>query len=221
MRQAIASRLGKSYRNAVHVTVHRTIDIEELTSATTVANDYLDRDISITDLVLLAVSTTISEYPEFNATFEDGTHTLYESQNIGVAVDVERGLVTPVLERLDERSLSDIAAERQRLTDLVVAGDHDRSDLAGGTFTVSNLGVFGVDSFTPIINPPQVAILGLDRIQERPVKGGDDIAFRSHMGFDLTFDHRVVDGADAARFLNTLAGHLKDPWALLLANVDR
>jgi pyruvate/2-oxoglutarate dehydrogenase complex dihydrolipoamide acyltransferase (E2) component len=221
MRRAIAARLGESYRNAVHVTVHRTVDVEELLAAATVADDYLTADVSVTDLLLVAVSETLAEHPAFNAIFEDGTHTLYKSQNVGIAVDVDRGLVTPVIERVDERSLSDIAVERNRLTDLVVAGDHEMSDLAGGTFTVSNLGVFGVDSFTPIINPPQVAILGIDRIQERPVRDGDDVTFRRHVGFDLTFDHRVIDGADAARFLATLAGHVREPWELLLTSVDR
>jgi len=92
-------------------------------------------------------------------------------------------------------------------------------DLSGGTFTVTNLGVLGVDSFDPIINPPQVAILGVDRISERPTAVDGEVAVRSWMGFDLSFDHRVVDGADAARFLDTLAGYIESPWTTLFDRV--
>ena len=88
-------------------------------------------------------------------------------------------------------------------------------DLQGGTFTVTNLGVLGVESFDPIINPPQVAILGVNAIQQRPVPEGDEVAFKKHLPLDLSFDHRVVDGADAARFLATLTNHIENPMALL------
>jgi len=219
MRRTIADRLGRSHREAPHVTVHREIDVEELIKAVDVADRYADVDVSVTDLLLLAVSATLADHPEFNGTFEEDIHTIYHDQHIGVAVDIEGGLVTPVVENVDSVSLDELVSRRQSLTQKVLDGDYTGDDITGGTFTVSNLGVFGVDSFTPIINPPEVAILGVDRISEEPVPDGNGFEFRRHMGFDLSFDHRVVDGADAAKFLATLAEHVRDPLPLLLERV--
>lgn len=218
MRQAIADRLGQSYREAVHVTLSRTVDVEEPVGATDIADQYLDVDVSLTDLLLIAVSSTLAEHPEFNATFEDEIHELRYEQNIGIAVDIDRGLVTPVIKDVESKSLAELVSERRRLTQRVLDDEHSMDDLSDGTFTITNLGVLGIDSFTPIINPPQIAILAINRIREQPVRdgNGDGVAFRRHIGFDLTFDHRVVDGADAARFLESLAENVRDPWPLLL-----
>jgi len=220
MRRTIGERLGRSHREAPHVTVHREIEIEELLEATDLADRYVDTDVTITDLLLIAVSATLNEYPEFNGAFEDDIHTIYHDQHIGIAVDIEGGLVTPVIENVESLPLNELAETRQALTRKVLDGDYTGNDITGGTFTVTNLGVFGVDSFTPIINPPEIAILGIDRISEEPVPDGDDgVVFRKHMGFDLSFDHRVVDGADAARFLQMLDEHISDPLPLLLDRV--
>ncbi|PGF16660.1 dihydrolipoyllysine acetyltransferase [Natrinema sp. CBA1119] len=207
-RRTIANRLQESYRNAVHVTASRDVDAEALLRATETADAQLERDVSVIDLVLCAVSATLEEHPAFNATFEDETHRLYEEHNIGVAIDTEAGLVAPVLRDIGSKPLDEIAAERRRVTESVQSGEHSMSDLRGGTFTVTNLGVLGIDSFTPIINPPEIAILGVNRIRERPQRGDDGIEFRNRMNVDLSFDHRIVDGADAARFLATLADRL-------------
>lgn len=205
MRRTIANRLQDSYRNAVHVTASRDIDAEALLRATEIADTRLDVDVSVVDVVLCAVSATLEEHPSFNATFEDETHRLYEEHNVGVAVDIEAGLVAPVLRDIGSKSLDEIAAERRRVTETVRSGEHSMTDLRGGTFTVTNLGALGVDSFTPIINPPEIAILGVNRIRERAQRGDDGIELRNRMNVDLSFDHRIVDGADAARFLETLA----------------
>ncbi|WP_435176421.1 2-oxo acid dehydrogenase subunit E2 [Halorussus sp. AFM4] len=215
MRRTIADRLQESYRNAVHVTASREVDAEALVRAADTADDRLDADVSIIDLVLCALSATLDEHPAFNATFEEGTHCLYEQHNVGVAVDIEAGLVTPVLRDVGSKSLGDIATERRELTESVRAGDYSMSDLRGGTVTVTNLGVLGVDSFTPVINPPEVAILGVNRIRERAERGDDGVEFRRRTNFDLSFDHRVVDGADAARFLDTLADEVTDAEAFV------
>lgn len=202
MRKTIADRLQESYRNAVHVTVGRSVAADRLVR--TVETAPSESDVSIVDGVLLALSESLDDHPEFNATFEDGVHRLYEDQHVGVAVDIEEGLVTPVVRDLDTMSVEEIADERRRLTDLVGSGDHSMSDLKAGTITVSNLGTLGVDSFTPIINPPEVAILGVSQLRERAVPTDEGAEFRPFIRFDLTIDHRVVDGADAARFLETL-----------------
>lgn len=215
MRKTIANRLQESYRNAVHVTVSREVDAESLVRASEDADDRLDVGVSIFDLVLVALSATLDDHPAFNATFEDGTHCLYEEHNLGIAVDIEAGLVSPVLRDVDSKSLAELASERRRMTDDVQAGEYSMGDLQGGTFTVTNLGVLGVDSFTPVINPPEVAILGVNRIRERAQRGDDGIEFRRQMNLDLSFDHRVVDGADAARFLDTLAGNIGNAGELV------
>ena len=207
MRRTIANRLQESYRNAVHVTASREVDAEALFRATETANARLEADVSLVDVVLAALSVTLADHPAFNATFEDGTHRTYEEHNVGVAVDIEAGLVTPVLRDVGSKSLDEIATERRRLTETVQSGEYTMRDFRGGTVTVTNLGVLGVDSFTPVINPPEVAILGIGRVRERPQRSGDGLEFRRELTYDLSFDHRVVDGADAARFLETLAEH--------------
>ncbi|APW99585.1 dihydrolipoyllysine acetyltransferase [Halobiforma lacisalsi AJ5] len=221
MRRTIASRLSESYREAVHVTVHREADAEALFAAVDAADDALETDVSLQDLLLLAVSATLEDHSAFNATFEDDAHRIWAEHNLGVAVDVEQGLIAPVLRDVGSKSLSEVAEERRDLVDDALSGDYTMDDLRGGTFTVTNLGVLGVESFDPIINPPQVAILGVDAIEEEPVRTeAGDVEWRRHLPLDLSFDHRVVDGADAARFLETLVGHLEEPTSLLPAEVD-
>ncbi len=215
MRRTIAQRLGQSYRDAVHVTEHRTVDAEALLAATDAAKASVDADISVNDVLLVALSATLAEHPAFNATFEDDTHRLYEEHNVCVAVDVDAGLVAPVVRDVGSLSLDTLSERRREVTRRTLDGDYTSDDLSGGTFTVTNLGVLGVESFDPVINPPQVAILGVDAFDERPVSTDDGITFRTHLPLDLSFDHRVVDGADAARFLSTLVDHLEDPWPLL------
>jgi len=222
MRSTIADRLSESYRNAVHVTEHRKAPASELFAAADAAEAALDTDVSMTDVLVLALSATLDEHPAFNATFEDGVHRIYEEHNVAVAVDVDEGLVTPVLADAGSRSLSALAAARRELTRRTLDGDYTTSDLRGGTITVTNLGVLGVESFDPIINPPQVAILGVNAPVERArTTDAGEVEVRELLPLDLTFDHRVVDGADAARFLDTLVGHVEDPWPLLPEAVDR
>ncbi len=220
MRKTIASRLSESDREAVHVTVHREADAEALLAAANAADDVLETDISVQDVLLRAVSATLADHPAFNATFEDDVHELWEEHNVGLAVDIEQGLIAPVLPDVESKSLAELADERRNLVGRATSGDYTMDDLQGGTFTVTNLGVLGVEAFDPIINPPQVAILGVDAIAEQPTRSDDDgIEWRRHLPFDLSFDHRVVDGADAARFLETLVDHVENPWPLLPEDV--
>ena len=228
MRRTIARRLHESYSEAVHVTATRVVDAEALFAGVDAAGDRHGVDLSLSDALLVAVSATLERHPSFNATFEDGTHRVYEEHNLGYGVDLDQGLVAPVLADVGSLSIAAVHRRRTALVDRVRAGDYDTADLGGGTFTVSNLGPLGVDSFTPIINPPQVAILGVNRVRERAVRaadgggdsdgdadsGVDGVAFRRQLPLDLSFDHRVIDGADAARFLRTLASVIEDPGGL-------
>jgi pyruvate dehydrogenase E2 component (dihydrolipoamide acetyltransferase) len=219
MRRTIADRLSQSARNAVHVTEHRTVDAEAILEATEAAKEAMTTDVSMPDLLLEAISATLEEHPGFNATYEDETHTTYEEHNVGLAVDIEAGLIAPVLADVGGKSLDEIADTRREITERARSGDYTMDDLAGGTFTVTNLGVLGVEAFDPIINPPQVAILGVNAIEERAERTERGIEFRRKLPFSLSFDHRVVDGADAARFLQTLTEHVEDPWPLLPQSV--
>jgi pyruvate dehydrogenase E2 component (dihydrolipoamide acetyltransferase) len=174
--------------------------------------------VTVNDVLLLALSATLDEHPELNATFEDDVHRLHRSQNVCIAIDIEEGLIAPVVRNVGTLSLADLAEKRRAITEKSLSGDYTMEDLSGGTFTVSNLGVLGVESFDPVINPPQVAILGVNTIKREVVPVGDDeVGVRKRISFDLSFDHRVVDGADAARFLGTLVEHVENPWPLVIA----
>jgi pyruvate dehydrogenase E2 component (dihydrolipoamide acetyltransferase) len=218
MRRTIAERLGQSYREAVHVTEHRTADAEALLAAADAATEDLGEKVSVTDVLLKALSAALSEHPQLNATFEDDTHYLHEEQNICMAVDVEEGLVAPVVRGVESLSVVELSKKRRRMTDKALSDEYTMDDLTGGTFTVSNLGLLGVEAFDPIINPPQVAILGVNSVDRRVVPAaeqGDEVTVRRMLPLSLSFDHRVVDGADAARFLGSLVEHVENPWPLL------
>lgn len=221
MRRTIAERLGTSYREAVHVTVEQTVEAEQLIAAADTAESALNVDVDVMDVLLVALSATLAEHPEFNATLTDQSLSMYEEHNIGIAVDGDRGLVVPVLADISAQSIEEIARRRRELTQLVRQDEFTSGDLERGTFTVSNLGPMGVESFDPIINPPQVAILAVNTFRQRPQPDGErGVQFTEVLPLGLSFDHRAVDGADAARFLETIAGHVEDPWPLLPDTVE-
>jgi len=214
-RRRIADRLGRSVREAVHVTEHVRIDAEALLAAAEAADEVIESAISVSDLLLVAVSLTLNEHLSFNATFEDGVYRIYKHPHICVAVDTKEGVVAPILRNISDASLADVAQRRSELVDRTCSGTYTADDLTGGTFTVSNLGTFDVDTFTPIINPPQVAILGVGSPRSEATQTDDGVEFHSHLSLSLSFDHRVVDGADGARFLQTLRTYLEAPGSLL------
>lgn len=204
-RRTIARRLSESYREAVHVTVSRVVDVAPVQAAATSTEDA-----SLVDLILLALSRALDAHPTFNATFDGETITCYDEHNIAYAVDTDAGLIAPVIGDVSAMGPAELAATRRERIDRARAGDHTMADLAGGTITVTNLGPLDVDSFTPIINPPQVAIVGLNRIRERATLADGELVAVPEMPIEVTFDHRVVDGADAARFLDTIVDGLAE-----------
>ena len=149
-----------------------------------------------------------------NASWINGKIFAPDSVNIGVAVDTEQGLVVPVLRDVPSQSLKKIAESSRALAERARAQQLTPDDYQGGTFTISNLGMFGIDTFTPIINLPQCAILGVGRIIKKPAVHDEQVVPREMMTLSLTFDHRVVDGAPAARFLNQIREHLEQPGLL-------
>jgi pyruvate dehydrogenase E2 component (dihydrolipoamide acetyltransferase) len=171
--------------------------------------------VTINDLILLAVSRTLPQFPEVNALFTGNTISKYKNVHLAVAVDTPRGLVVPVIRNAQALSLKQIALEAKRLAAGAMDGSVSPDELTGGTFTVTNLGSLGIESFTPILNPPQVGILGVGNINLKPVDVAGEVKFVPHIGLSLTINHQVVDGAPAARFLQTLSQRLAELELLL------
>lgn len=167
--------------------------------------------ITIGDLVGYAVVKTLTKYPVFNATLADGVLTTFENVHLGFAADTPRGLLVPVVRGASAMTLKQFSAASKQLAADAIAGTISPDLLSGGTFTVSNLGSFGVETFTPIINRPQTAILGVAAITPRPVVLADGtVGVEQRIGFSLTADHQVIDGADAARFLRDLVAAIEN-----------
>jgi pyruvate dehydrogenase E2 component (dihydrolipoamide acetyltransferase) len=171
--------------------------------------------ITINDLILFVVSRTLVRFPRLNALFDGDSIYEYGAVHLGVAVDTPRGLIVPVIREADTLSLGQISAESRRLSEACLEGKITPDELQGGTFTVTNLGVLGIESFTPILNPPQVGILGVGNVNLKPVEVDGDVAFIPHISLSLTINHQVVDGAPAARFLEALTAGIADVELLL------
>jgi len=172
--------------------------------------------ITINDMVMFAAVRTIHDFPEMNAHFLGDRILRFTRVHLGFAVDTPRGLIVPVIHQADALSLRELAAEARRLADAAVSGKITPEELSGGTFTVTNLGSIGVERFTPVLNPPQAAILGVCATLPRAVEAGGEIKLVPFIGLSLTIDHQAVDGAPAARFLSALCGNIAR-FDLLLA----
>ena len=200
IRGIIAERMTLSVQTNASVTLHTEVDATAFVELRGMLNDKLQaREVSITytDLLVKVVANALGEHPRLNATLTDeGIHLLSEI-NIGVAVALEDGLVVPVVRDADKERLSEISGQVKDFAERARSNQLTPGELQGGTFTITNLGNFGIDAFTPIINPPESAILGVGRILKKPVVHNDEIVIRSMLTLSLTFDHRVVDGAPA------------------------
>jgi pyruvate dehydrogenase E2 component (dihydrolipoamide acetyltransferase) len=163
-----------------------------------------------------AVGAALADHPYLNARWIDNRGIyLVESINVGIAVAVEDGLVVPVIRDAAGKKLMEVAAEMARLLAKAREDRLTREEMSGGSFTITNLGMFGIDSFTPIVNPPEAAILGVGRIAERPAGRDGQLVLRPLMTLSLSVDHRVVDGAPAARFLQRMKELIEEPYLLL------
>ena len=163
------------------------------------------------DILVRLVASTLPNCPELNACWVNDSVYLYDEINIAIAIDTPRGLVAPVLRNASNLSLAQITAESQRLVERARQDELTENQLAGATFTVTNLGMFDVDFFTPIINLPQAAILGVGRVADEPVIMDGRVVPGKTLSLSLTFDHRVLDGAPAARWLQQLAKIIQQP----------
>lgn len=219
-RQVIAQRLSQSAFTAPHVTLFTEAEATHLVEARTQLNAELppEQKISYNTLLAAICTKTLREQPQFNGVFDQAANgiRLQPDINIALAVDTERGLTTPVLARVDTLSLTAIQQSYAVLIERATTGQLRPDDLAGGTFTLTNLGAFEVDGFTPIINPPQLAILGVGRIVAKPVVHQNEVVIRQMMSLSLSFDHRAIDGAPAAQFLQRIKQLVERPFALML-----
>lgn len=208
VRKVIAERMLQSLQTTAQLTIHASADARALQALRKRLKESPEamglRGITINDLVLFAVARTLPAYPGLNALFTGTEIHQYRSVHLGVAVDTPRGLMVPVIRAAEALSLRQLSAEAKRLATACLESKITPDELTGGTFTVTNLGAFGVESFTPVLNPPQVAILGVCAIQPKAVEVDGEIRFIPHIGLSLTINHQVVDGAPAARFLQAL-----------------
>jgi pyruvate dehydrogenase E2 component (dihydrolipoamide acetyltransferase) len=203
IRKAGIERLVKSAETTVPVTLTTTADVTEL------ARLRQQSKVTWNDLFVKAAAMALHEHPVLAARLDGDRLVLPDGMHIGIAVDTDAGLVAPVIHDAGTLSLQEIATRSRELIERARAGRLTSKDLQGGVFTITNLGMFGIDAFTPIINYPEAAILGIGRIRRVPVFIDDKVVARDEIVLSLTFDHRVVDGAPAARFLQTLVKSLE------------
>jgi len=221
IRKLIADRMLASLQTTAQLTMHTAADARAVQSLRKKFKESPDamglREVTINDMVLFAVSRVLPQHPELNALLNGDTLQIHSSVHLGFAVDTPKGLMVPVVRNAHALSLRDIARESARLVKGCRDGGITPAEMAGGTFTVSNLGPFGVHGFTPVLNVPQVAILGVGAIVPGPVQEPDGaMTFVPQIALSLTVNHQVVDGAPGARFLQALAADM-GRFDLLLA----
>lgn len=217
MREAIAKRLSQSNVEAPHFFLTVEVSMENAIAFRESLNAYDDQNkISFNDIIVKACAVALQKHPQVNATFMKDKIRMFGDVHIGVAVAIEEGLITPVVRDVDKKGLRDISIESKDLAARARARKLKPEEYSGSTFTVSNLGMFGVDEFTAIINPPEAAILAVGSIVEKPVVVDGQIEIGKRMRMTLSSDHRVVDGALSARFMETLKKILESPASLAL-----
>lgn len=212
MRRIVGERMAKSKQTAPHFYLSMEADMAEISRRRNALKEKGESLVpSINDFILGACARALRDFSSLNASFTDHGVEIYSDINIGIAVALEEGLVVPVIRNADRLSLQELAKQSRELAEKAQKKKLFPLDYEGGTFTVSNLGMFGVDSFIAIINPPQCAILAVGQVAPRVVSHGEGIAVRPMMTMSLSADHRVVDGAMAARFLQEVKRLLERP----------
>jgi pyruvate dehydrogenase E2 component (dihydrolipoamide acetyltransferase) len=205
MRERIAQRMKGSLASTAQYTLNTSANAGGLlTLRARIKASQGAADANINDMVMWCTAQALLESPELNVEFLDGQLVKHSEVHLGMAVDTPRGLMVPVIRDAQWLSLGEFAARAKELSAQAVQGTISPDDLAGATFTVSNLGGLGVESFTPILNPPQVAILGVDAIQIKAIRRDGRVEFIDAIGLSLTLDHQIIDGAPGARFLKVL-----------------
>ena len=219
MRRIIADTMLTSLATTAQFTAHSSADatkLLELRKRFKESGSSMGLEgVTLNDLAIFAVVKTIKSFPNMNAHFSGGTVKQFPFVHMGIAVDTDRGLMVPVLRNADRLSLKGISDEAKKIYASINSNSISPDDLSGSTFTVTNLGSLGVQRFTPVLNIPEVAILGICSIEQKPVLINGDIVHRPHIGFSLTVNHQIIDGAPAARFLKVLGENIKNIDLLL------
>jgi pyruvate dehydrogenase E2 component (dihydrolipoamide acetyltransferase) len=222
LRKIAAERMAYSFSTAPHFYLTVEVDAGDLVAlreqALPTARRRFGVEITFSDLIIKAVAIALREHPHVNATWDGNAISQHANVNIGIAAAVGEGLIVPVIQGADQLPLVEIARQRSQLVEQARNGKLALPDLEGGTFTISNLGMFGIDLFQAIVNPPQAAILAVGRIKERPAVHQGQVAPRPMLFLSLSSDHRILDGATAARFLGRIAGLIEDPMELVLTD---
>jgi pyruvate dehydrogenase E2 component (dihydrolipoamide acetyltransferase) len=219
MRKTVARRLSESFRDIPHFPLTVDLEIDALLAARAKINKALEKDgakVSVNDLVIKACAIALKKVPDANASFSPEGIAYHHNADISMAVAIEGGLITPIIRKAELKSLAEIAAEAKDLAERARTMKLKPEEFMGGTFSVSNLGMFGIKSFGSIINPPQGCILSVGAGEKRPVVRGDALAVATVMTVTLTCDHRVVDGAVGARWLEAFKGLIEDPITMIL-----
>jgi pyruvate dehydrogenase E2 component (dihydrolipoamide acetyltransferase) len=212
----MAERMTASWTTAPHFYLVREVNVARLVAWQATARKQTGAHITYSDLLVKLVAATLAQHPRVNVSWKDGALERHAEINIGLAVALEDGLVVPVIARADSLGLKDIATRREDLVARAQAGKLRPADIQGGVFTISNLGMYGVDAFNAIVNPPQAAILAVGRIADRVVPVNGQPAVQPTMTLTLSCDHRALDGARGAQFLGALADLIEEPLALLI-----
>ena len=212
----MAERMTQSWTTAPHFYLFREVNVSRLVSWRELVTKTTGARVTYTDLLVKLVAAAVSRHPAVNSSWKDGVITRNAEVNIGLAVAVEDGLIVPVIHRADTLTLPEIVARREDVVTRGQAGKLRPADIQGGGFTISNLGMYGVDAFNAIVNPPQAAILAVGRIADRVVAVNGQPAVQPTMMLTLSCDHRALDGARAAQFLGALADLIEEPLALLV-----
>ncbi len=218
MRQAIARRMTESKSTAPHFYVTVEIAMDEAMNVREQLNRFAPDEgkISVNDLIISAAARALTRFPSLNASYRDGSLEIHPRIDIGIVVALEDGLILPVLRGADKKPLKTIASEARALSERAREGKLRSDDVGSGTFTISNLGMYEVDEFIAIINPPEAAILAVGAVAPRPVAAGGEVRISLRMKATLSVDHRVADGAQAGRFLQEVRKRLENPVTLLV-----
>jgi pyruvate dehydrogenase E2 component (dihydrolipoamide acetyltransferase) len=212
----MAERMTTSWTSAPHFYLVREVNVSRLVAWLDRARKQTGAHITYTDLLVKLVAAAMGQYPRVNVSWRDGSIVQNPEINIGLAVAIDDGLVVPVIHRADTLRLPELAARREDAVGRAQSGKLRPADIQGGTFTISNLGMYGVDAFNAIVNPPQAAILAVGRIADRVVALNGQPAVQPTMVLTLSCDHRALDGARGAQFFGALADLIEEPLALLV-----
>jgi pyruvate dehydrogenase E2 component (dihydrolipoamide acetyltransferase) len=219
LRQAISRRMQDSNQNFPHFYLTRAYKTGKMMSLRKQVNELLPESdkLSVNDFVVKAVALALRQYPNLNASLQDAKHIIRHGHvNVGVAVAVEGGLLTVVSKDADQKPIRLIAREIREMVGRARSGKVRPEDIEGSTFSISNLGMYGIENFSAIINPPEAGILAVSAVQDVPMVVDGELVVGSQMKATISADHRVTDGAEAAEFMRVLADYLEEPMRLML-----